>query len=234
MSKSKTTKSLEQEIHDQVETLDERRAKFCLRALMLADHVSPCTMRAAIDLANIRCGMSETTPFIRTTIVTDADHAKALARLEMLMDAKPDTPEGDELEALAKLIEAYEETHHGIVRRPAKLALETYDEKFDRMQQHKTERKDDDVSDLNAHPENYIGIHLDVVEMAVRLLEAFTGCVRPAGRTPEAVLNDDEMGAETAEAAMRAAFAACNYFGEKLKAASPKSKMIEIPKGAPN
>lgn len=50
-----------------------------------------------------------------TTLLTEADHAKALARLEMLMEAKADTPEGDELDVLAKRIEAYEEKHHGVV-----------------------------------------------------------------------------------------------------------------------
>ena len=41
-------------------------------------------------------------------IKTEADHAEALARLGQLMDAAPDTPEGDELKLLATLIEAYE------------------------------------------------------------------------------------------------------------------------------
>lgn len=39
------------------------------------------------------------------------DYAKALSRLEQLMDALPGTPEGDELKALATEIEAWEEVH---------------------------------------------------------------------------------------------------------------------------
>ena len=44
-------------------------------------------------------------------IKTEADHAAALERIEMLMDAQADTLEGDELDVLATLVEAYEETH---------------------------------------------------------------------------------------------------------------------------
>ena len=40
---------------------------------------------------------------------TEADYEASLARLEELMDAKPGTPEGDELEVLASLIERYED-----------------------------------------------------------------------------------------------------------------------------
>jgi HTH-type transcriptional regulator/antitoxin HigA len=39
----------------------------------------------------------------------EADYEATLARLEALMDAVPDTPEGDELEILASLIERYED-----------------------------------------------------------------------------------------------------------------------------
>ena len=42
-------------------------------------------------------------------IKSDADHAFALARVEQLMEAEPDTPEGDELDILATLVEAYED-----------------------------------------------------------------------------------------------------------------------------
>lgn len=46
-------------------------------------------------------------------IITEADHAKALARLETLFNAEPGTSEGDELDRLADLIVAYEKEHHG-------------------------------------------------------------------------------------------------------------------------
>jgi HTH-type transcriptional regulator/antitoxin HigA len=41
-------------------------------------------------------------------IRTDADHAAALRRIDSLMDARPGTPEADELDLLATLVEAYE------------------------------------------------------------------------------------------------------------------------------
>lgn len=40
---------------------------------------------------------------------TEADHEAALARIEELMDARPGTSEGDELDVLATLVERYEE-----------------------------------------------------------------------------------------------------------------------------
>jgi len=44
-------------------------------------------------------------------IRTEADHEAALERVDALMDAKPGTPEGDELDVLAELVEHYEEKH---------------------------------------------------------------------------------------------------------------------------
>jgi len=45
-------------------------------------------------------------------IKTKADYGKALARAEALMDAKPGSPKGDELDVLVTLIEAYEDKHY--------------------------------------------------------------------------------------------------------------------------
>ncbi|MFA0415430.1 hypothetical protein AB4520_16815 [Vibrio renipiscarius] len=43
---------------------------------------------------------------------SESDYKTALKRIESLFDvAEPDTPEGDELEKLAALVEAYEEKH---------------------------------------------------------------------------------------------------------------------------
>ncbi|MBV6879612.1 hypothetical protein NG800_004955 [Epilithonimonas ginsengisoli] len=42
------------------------------------------------------------------SIKTEQDYNQALQRLEDIFDAKPDTKDGDELEALANLIEEYE------------------------------------------------------------------------------------------------------------------------------
>ena len=47
-------------------------------------------------------------------IKTEADYKAALAEVEQLFDSIPNTPEGDRLEVLATLIEAYEEKHYSI------------------------------------------------------------------------------------------------------------------------
>jgi len=47
---------------------------------------------------------------IRNTV----DHQAALVRVEKLMEAKPDTPQGDELDVLVTLIEAYEDKTYPI------------------------------------------------------------------------------------------------------------------------
>ena len=45
-------------------------------------------------------------------IRTQRDHKAALAEIERLFDAKPGTPDGDRLEVLATLVEAYEQQHY--------------------------------------------------------------------------------------------------------------------------
>jgi len=47
-------------------------------------------------------------------IKTKTDYQSALKVVEKLFDAKPGTPEGDRLEVITTLIEAYEEKHHPI------------------------------------------------------------------------------------------------------------------------
>lgn len=47
-------------------------------------------------------------------IKTEADYDAALERIELLMDAEVDSPEGDELDILVTLVEAYEDKHHPI------------------------------------------------------------------------------------------------------------------------
>lgn len=47
-------------------------------------------------------------------IKTETDYSKALKAVEKLMGAKRNTPEGDRLDVLATLIEAYEEKHHPV------------------------------------------------------------------------------------------------------------------------
>ncbi len=47
-------------------------------------------------------------------IKNEEDYLQALAYIESLMDAKPNTPQMDALEVLTTLVEAYEEQHHKI------------------------------------------------------------------------------------------------------------------------
>jgi len=47
-------------------------------------------------------------------IRTEADYEAALMDIGELMDARPGTPEGDRLDVLATLVEAYEAEHHAI------------------------------------------------------------------------------------------------------------------------
>ena len=47
-------------------------------------------------------------------IRTEHDHEAAVARIEQLFTAKPGTPEFDELDVLATLVDAYERQHHAI------------------------------------------------------------------------------------------------------------------------
>ncbi len=45
-------------------------------------------------------------------IKTDADYRLALKEIETLMLAKPDSPEGEKLDVLVTLVEAYEQKHY--------------------------------------------------------------------------------------------------------------------------
>ena len=45
-------------------------------------------------------------------IKTKADYQAALKKIEVLMDARPHTPKGDQLDVLVTLVEAYETKHY--------------------------------------------------------------------------------------------------------------------------
>ena len=47
-------------------------------------------------------------------IKTEADYRAALTEIERLFDAKPNTPDGDRLDVLTTLVEAYEAKHYAI------------------------------------------------------------------------------------------------------------------------
>jgi len=47
-------------------------------------------------------------------IKTEYDYTNTLSKIESLMDAKPNTPQMDELEVLTTLVEVYEEQHYKI------------------------------------------------------------------------------------------------------------------------
>ncbi len=51
---------------------------------------------------------------ITKIIKSESDYQKALERLDVLFDAKKNTPEGDELELLSLLIDTYEKQHFPI------------------------------------------------------------------------------------------------------------------------
>jgi HTH-type transcriptional regulator / antitoxin HigA len=59
-------------------------------------------------------------------IKTEDDYRTALAEIERLFDAQPDTPEGDRLEVLVTLVETYEEKHHSISPPDPIAAIEYY------------------------------------------------------------------------------------------------------------
>lgn len=48
------------------------------------------------------------------TLETEANYDAALKRIEQLMNAEHNTPEGEELDALVDLVEAYEDRHYPI------------------------------------------------------------------------------------------------------------------------
>ena len=55
-------------------------------------------------------------------IRTEADHDLAVARIAALIGSRPDTAEGEELDILATLVDAYEAKHHaidGLIQSPA-------------------------------------------------------------------------------------------------------------------
>lgn len=45
-------------------------------------------------------------------VKTDADCRRALKEIEALMTAAPESPEGEKLDVLVALVEAYEHTHY--------------------------------------------------------------------------------------------------------------------------
>src|ERR1043165_450269 len=47
-------------------------------------------------------------------IRTEGDYRRALKEIDGLMEARPNTPQGDRLDVLATLVEAWEEKHHAI------------------------------------------------------------------------------------------------------------------------
>lgn len=57
--------------------------------------------------------MSEDTVTVRP-VRTERDYEDALERIGQLMTARPGTPEGDELDVLSTLVEAYEAEHYPI------------------------------------------------------------------------------------------------------------------------
>lgn len=59
-------------------------------------------------------------------IRTEADYEAALKEIHSLMEAVPETPEGDRLDVLTTLVEAYEARHHPIEAPDPIAALEYF------------------------------------------------------------------------------------------------------------
>jgi HTH-type transcriptional regulator/antitoxin HigA len=58
-------------------------------------------------------------------IKSEKEYDEKLVRVELLMDAEPNTKEGDELEKLAKEVEAYETKHYPLPE-PTKEDIEQF------------------------------------------------------------------------------------------------------------
>jgi HTH-type transcriptional regulator/antitoxin HigA len=69
-------------------------------------------------------------------IRTESDHERAVARISELISAAPGTPEGDELDVLATLVNAYEAKHHAMDAPDPVTAIQF------RMEQQGLKRKD--------------------------------------------------------------------------------------------
>lgn len=67
---------------------------------------------------------------------TEQDHKVAVARIGELIGAAPDTPEGDELDVLATLVDAYEAKHY-VIDAPDPVSAIQF-----RMEQQQLSRKD--------------------------------------------------------------------------------------------
>ncbi len=96
-------------------------------------------------------------------IKTERDYDAALAEVERIMDAEPDTPEGDRLDVLATLIEAYEAKHH-VIDLPDPIEAIKF-----RMEQMGLSRKE---------LEPYIGSRARVAEVLNRKRQLSLGMIR--------------------------------------------------------
>ena len=83
-------------------------------------------------------------------IKTEADYQAALRRVDTLMQAQLNTPEGDDLDVLTTLISAYEEQHYPIVPPDPVEAVHLED-----LARHLTDRRE--------------SIHINAVEAMVRI-----------------------------------------------------------------
>jgi hypothetical protein len=78
-------------------------------------HVSHCGAFRIIVEIDVRCRQFSAPrlypigPFLE--IKNERDYQKALKEIDQLMDAGPNTPEGDRLDVLVTLVEAWEEKH---------------------------------------------------------------------------------------------------------------------------
>lgn len=96
-------------------------------------------------------------------VKTEADYQAALAEIERLFDAAPGTSEGDRLEVLTTLVEAYEQRHYRIPAPDPIEAIEYYMES----------------RGLSRHDlEPYIGSRAQVSEVLNRIRPLSLGMIR--------------------------------------------------------
>ena len=60
------------------------------------------------------------------SLKTETDHKEALAEIDQLFEAAPETSEGDRLDILTLLVEAYEQQHHSVLPPDPVVTLEYY------------------------------------------------------------------------------------------------------------
>jgi HTH-type transcriptional regulator/antitoxin HigA len=92
----------------------EQPLKAWFREAAIADWPGPAAVKAAYRSASVVGGNRVVFNVEIKPIKTERDYRGVMARIDLLMDARPNTAEGDRLDVLATLAQAWEEKHHAI------------------------------------------------------------------------------------------------------------------------